>query len=154
MDAPTSWLYSFRALLSSVYLLYLYSCLYCGSVKFNDNNNKKVGCWSRDAVSTIWSIGRLQALRLGLDPGETISHLFQRLSVALWRGDAQMWSSRFPIPPPSVDGVIWLFLSLPLLLYLSLSLCLTLSQTPTLQGFQYLIISLFCVLAFHNNNNN
>ena len=39
-----------------------------------------LGCWSRDAVSTIRSIGRLQALRLGLDPGETISHLFQRLS--------------------------------------------------------------------------
>ena len=67
---------------------------------------KTLGCWSRDAVSTIRSIGHLQALRLGLDPGETISHLFQRLSVALWRGNAQMWCSRFPIPPPSVDGVI------------------------------------------------
>ena len=65
-----------------------------------------LGCWSQDAVSTIRSIGRIQALCLGLDPGETISHLFQRLSVALWRGNAQMWCSRFPIPPPSVDGVI------------------------------------------------
>ena len=36
----------------------------------------------------------------------------------------------------------------------SLSLCLALSQTPTLQGFPYLVISLLCVLAFHNNNNN
>ena len=63
-----------------------------------------LGGWSTTATKTISSIGRLLGLRSGTEPRETTSHLFQRLSVTLWRGNAIMWSARTPATPPSLDG--------------------------------------------------
>ena len=57
-----------------------------------------LGGWSPMASSIIRSIGRL-----GRDPTETIRHLFQRLSVTLWRGNAAMWCAcarQLPLPLP------------------------------------------------------
>ena len=65
-----------------------------------------LGFWGKEALTTIKSLGRLQASRLGLDPKETTRHLFQKLSVALWRGNSHLWVTRFPIPPPQIDGII------------------------------------------------
>ena len=50
-----------------------------------------LGGWSNDAVITIKKIGYHLATRLGLSPAEVSSHLIQRLSVSLWRFNAQMW---------------------------------------------------------------
>ena len=38
----------------------------------------------------IGSIGRLLGQRLGIPPAESTRHLFQRLSIALWRGNAAL----------------------------------------------------------------
>ena len=61
---------------------------------------------SPTASSIICSIGRQLGQRLGRDPSETIRHLFQRLSVTLWRGNAAMWCARQLPFPPSIDGVV------------------------------------------------
>ena len=47
-----------------------------------------LGGWSEEAADTITRIGCLLGIRLGLTPAESICHLFQRLSVSLWRGNA------------------------------------------------------------------
>ena len=61
--------------------------------------------WSRGAVETITAIGRLQRQRLGLSTSETTAHLFKKLSVCLWRGNACTWASRAPVQSPIVDRV-------------------------------------------------
>ena len=74
-------------------------------ISFSPMAVETIGGWGKEAAETIHCIGRLQGLlRLGLDPSETITHLFQRLSVSLWRGNAAMWAARAPAVPPSVDG--------------------------------------------------
>ena len=50
-----------------------------------------LGGWCPSAVSIICSISRLLAHRQGRNPADTCCHLFQRLSVALWRGNTAMW---------------------------------------------------------------
>ena len=65
-----------------------------------------IGGWSQSACSVIQSIGRHLGSRRGLDPHQVSMHLFQRLSVTLWRFNAHMWLSRFPSLPPDVDGLV------------------------------------------------
>ena len=65
-----------------------------------------LGGWSQEAVETIKAIGRLQGQRLGLPTTETTMHLFQRLAIQLWRGNACMWAMRAPVMAPSIDGAL------------------------------------------------
>ena len=65
-----------------------------------------LGGWSDEAITTIRSIGRLQGQRLGIPPPESTRHLFQRLAVALWKGNAGLWIRRQPTLPPSIDGLL------------------------------------------------
>ena len=62
--------------------------------------------WSQEAVETIKLIGRLQWQRLGLPTSETTAHLFQRLAIQLWRGNACMWAMHAPVMAPSIDGAL------------------------------------------------
>ena len=62
-----------------------------------------LGGWSDDAIQTICKIGRLLGQRLGSPPAESTQHLFQRLSIALWRG---LWLNRLPSQPSWVDGTV------------------------------------------------
>ena len=62
-----------------------------------------LGGWSQDALRAI---GRHLASRFGLPPGEVSHHLLQRLSVTLWRFNAQMWLGRSPTLPSLVDGLV------------------------------------------------
>ena len=64
-----------------------------------------LGGWSPTASNIIGHVSRLLALRLGQDLSTTCQHLFQRLSVALWRGNAAMWATRCLSLPPSLDGI-------------------------------------------------
>lgn len=64
-----------------------------------------LGGWSQDAIDTISSIGRLQGQRLGIPPPESTSHLFQRLAITLWKGNASLWIRRQSFPPANVDGL-------------------------------------------------
>ena len=66
---------------------------------------ESLGGWSRLAMDTIREFGKLQALRCNLPPAHSIRHLFQRLSITLWRGNANSWASHVPILPPSEDGM-------------------------------------------------
>ena len=65
--------------------------------------------------------GRLTGLPVGANKGirahkeredlavvstQTTRHLFGRLAIALWRGNATLWLRRAPSLPPSADGII------------------------------------------------
>ena len=65
-----------------------------------------LGALSREAIDTVSSIGHIQGQRLGIPPAESIRHLFQRLAIALWRGNATLWILRQPVRPAVVDGLI------------------------------------------------
>ena len=65
-----------------------------------------LGGWSQEAISAIKSIGRLQGQCLGIPPPESTWHLFQRLAIALWKGNATLWIRRQPARPSTVDGIV------------------------------------------------
>ena len=67
---------------------------------------ESLGGWSGDASKTISNIGRLQGQRLGIPPADLTCHLFQRLAISLWRGNATMWVRHIPLGSPAVDVVI------------------------------------------------
>ena len=54
------------------------------------------------AADTISSLGCLWAI----SPVESTRHLYQRLVISLWRGNATAWIHRCPQLTPSLDGVI------------------------------------------------
>ncbi len=64
---------------------------------------ESIGGWSERAADTIKSFGRLMGQRLGIPSADSTTHLFQRLSINLWRGHAAMWIRRFPIKSAVVD---------------------------------------------------
>ena len=65
-----------------------------------------LGGMSSLAANTIAKIRRLLGQRLGLSPQEPTRHLFQRLSVSLWRGNAALWIHRSPFLPLSWMGFL------------------------------------------------
>ena len=65
-----------------------------------------LGGWSPDSIAQIARIGRLAVQRLDIPPATAVRHLFQRLSIILWKGNATLWSSRLPLHSAWVDGNI------------------------------------------------
>ena len=69
-----------------------------------------LGGWGEEAALTVKNIGRLQGLRLGIPPPppppQATQHLFQRLAINLWRGNATLWIRRLPTRSQEVDGLI------------------------------------------------
>ena len=66
-----------------------------------------LGGLAEDTISTITSISRAIADRSSSpDPAATSRHLFGRLAITLWRGNAALWLHRSATLPPSLDGVI------------------------------------------------
>ena len=65
-----------------------------------------LGGWCQEAINTVKDIGRIQGHRLGISPSESTRHLFQRLSISLWKGNASLWIRRQPSISPVVDGLI------------------------------------------------
>ena len=60
-----------------------------------------------DFIKTITSISHAIADRSGSpEPATTSQHLFGRIAITLWRGNASLWMHRHPIFPPSLDGVV------------------------------------------------
>ena len=57
---------------------------------------ESLGGWDSEAISTFKAIGRLQGLRLGIPPSQSTRHLFQRVAICLWRGNATLWIGRLP----------------------------------------------------------
>ena len=56
------------------------------------------GGWDRDALLFLKELGRQDARRWGKDPAQEIRYFFQRLSVALQRGNAALLVDRDPEP--------------------------------------------------------
>ena len=67
---------------------------------------ESLGGWSYEAIQTIKSIGRLQGQRLGLPPPDTTRHLFQRLAIALWKGNASLCVRRQLVRSAMIDGLV------------------------------------------------
>ena len=66
-----------------------------------------LGGLSEDTISTIRAIGRAVGQRSGTsDLSRTTKHLFGRVAIALWRGNASLWLHRHPTLPPSMDGLM------------------------------------------------
>ena len=66
-----------------------------------------LGGLAEDFIRTIRSLGQAIADRTSSwDPSYTTRHLFQRLAIALWRGNACLWLHRHPTLPPFLDGVV------------------------------------------------
>ena len=66
-----------------------------------------LGGLAEDTISTIQNISRAFDIRCGTtDSSPTSGHLFGRLAIALWRGNASLWLHRLPTLPPSLDGVV------------------------------------------------
>ena len=67
---------------------------------------ESLGGLSQLAIETIKSIGRLQGQRLGNPPADSTRHLFQRISISLWKGNVSLWIRRQPVAPTRVDGLV------------------------------------------------
>ena len=76
-----------------------------------------LGGWGEEAALTVKNMGRLQGLRLGIPPAQATQHLFQRLAINLWRGNATLWIRRLPTRSLEVDGLIFSVHSLYSFLY-------------------------------------
>ena len=68
------------------------------------NTFEAVGGLSSLAADTIAKIGSLLGQCLGLPPQEPTRHLFQRLSLSLWQGNAALWIRLAPFLPLSWVG--------------------------------------------------
>ena len=66
-----------------------------------------LGGLAEDTITTIRSIRKAITQRVTPQDSPTCrKHLFHRVAIALWRGNACLWLHRLPTLPPSVDGVV------------------------------------------------
>ena len=67
-----------------------------------------LGGLAEDTITTISAIGKAISARTGyMDSSSTSTkHLFRRIAIALWCGNASLWLHRQPSLPPSLDGVL------------------------------------------------
>ena len=65
-----------------------------------------LGGLSVTASDTISSLGRLLGQRLGIPTSDSTRHLFQRIAISLWKGNATAWINRCPSLAPTLDGVV------------------------------------------------
>jgi len=60
---------------------------------------KSLGGLAEDTVEVVRTIGRGFARRSGSSTASTISHLFGRIAIALWHGNASSWLHHHPFSP-------------------------------------------------------
>ena len=66
-----------------------------------------LGGWCPDAIAIIRAVGIALEQRLtSTDSFNMTKHLFGRLAIALWRGNASLWSHRQPTIPSFIDGLV------------------------------------------------
>ena len=65
-----------------------------------------LGAWQSLAQSHIKRLGKALGAAVGRDPDETVRFLYQRLGIALVKGNAALILGRFPgTTPQDIDGV-------------------------------------------------
>ena len=62
---------------------------------------KVFGGWEDDAVKEIGSITNALARQQGMEEAQVRCHTFQRLSIALQKANAGMWTAKDPVPVPA-----------------------------------------------------
>jgi hypothetical protein len=63
--------------------------------------------WHDKTVAQVKKLDSAQTRQTGEERSEVISHLYQKLSVLLARGNAALLLNRFPtFPSPDIDGVL------------------------------------------------
>ena len=66
-----------------------------------------LGGWHEKCLPVISKLGKQLARHTGADESEVVSHLYQRLSILLMKGNAALLLSRTPdFPPDFIDGVV------------------------------------------------
>ena len=66
-----------------------------------------LGGLAKDTISMVRLIGKVLGQRVSpSDPSTSTKHLFGRMAIALWRGNACLWLHHYPFVPPSLDGLI------------------------------------------------
>ena len=65
-----------------------------------------LGGWNEEDILNIKRIGQLMGRNLGTFPAERTCHLFQRLSISLWKRNATMWHGRLPVNTAKIDRII------------------------------------------------
>ena len=56
-----------------------------------------MGSWHKTGVAQIKKLGSAKARHTGEEEGQEISRLFQKLSIALMRGNSALLNNRMPI---------------------------------------------------------
>ena len=65
-----------------------------------------LGGWAPGSISTIKRIGDFIGQRVNpSNPSHSTKHLFGRLAITLWRGNATLWLRRIPSLAPPSDGL-------------------------------------------------
>ena len=57
---------------------------------------ESLGAWHKSAVAQVKKLGSAKARHTGEEESQEISRLFQRLSIALMRGNAALFNNRVP----------------------------------------------------------
>ena len=66
-----------------------------------------LGGWSSETIRNVKKIGQSLGQRCSpAFPAETVKHLFGRLAMVLWRGNATLWLRRLPSFPSFADGMV------------------------------------------------
>ena len=104
---------------------------------------ESLGGMSDMTADTISSIGRLLGQRLGISPGESTRHLFQRLAISLWRGNAS-WIHRSPQLAPPWTVLFNLFCFVLCVCFVPCIFCVFLCISLLL----FLLLLLFVFLVF------
>ena len=60
---------------------------------------ESLGAWHKSAVAQVKKLGSAKARHLGEDESQEINRLFQKLSIALMRGNAALFNNRVPSQP-------------------------------------------------------
>ena len=65
-----------------------------------------LGGLAKDTIRMTRAIGKALGKRTNPDdPSTSTKHLFARLAIALWRGNACCWIHRTPLTHPSLNGL-------------------------------------------------
>ena len=65
-----------------------------------------LGGLSGDTINIIRSFASAISLRTGSPDPSNHNHIFHRVAIALWRGNACLWLHRLPPMAPSIDGIL------------------------------------------------
>ena len=64
-----------------------------------------MGAWHKSAVAEVKKLASAKARHTGEEESVEVARLFQKLSIALMRGNAALMNNRAPLHPSDIDLV-------------------------------------------------